>query len=210
MYPNTKFLVIHNAVQAETFRFDQSARSALRKELGIDDRLVLGHVGRFSEPKNHAFLLDVFSEVKKLRPDSVLMLIGDGELQDVIEKKVNALGLTDSVLFMGRRSDVGQLMSAMDIFVLPSLYEGLGNVLIEAQYVGLPCIVSEEAYNEEVEISSGLSKVSLDCGKHAWSKHILEIADELSRCRKNQLSARAGDYDISQVVMKLQEIYLNH
>lgn len=210
MYPNTKFHVIHNAVQTEMFRFDQSARSELRKELGIDDCLVLGHVGRFSKPKNHAFLLDVFCEVKKLRPDSILMLVGDGELKEAAEKEAKALGLADSVLFLGRRSDVGQLMSAMDIFVLPSLYEGLGNVLIEAQYNGLPCIVSEEAYNEEAEISSGLSKISLDCGNDVWAKHILETASQLTLCRKNQLSTRAGDYEISQVVTKLQEIYLNH
>lgn len=106
MYPDTEFRVINNAVQSERFIFDQHARNKIRTELGIDDCLVLGHVGRFSKPKNHTFLLDIFYEVKKLRPDSVLMLVGDGELRETIEKKAMELGLTDSVLFMGDRKSV--------------------------------------------------------------------------------------------------------
>ena len=210
MYPDAEFLVVNNAVQSERFLFDQHARNEIRTALGIEDCIVLGHVGRFSKPKNHSFLLDVFYEVRKLRPDSVLMLVGDGELKEAIEKKATELGLTDSILFMGRRSDVGQLMSAMDVFVLPSLYEGLGNVLIEAQFNGLPCAVSEEAYNEEVEISSLLTRVSLNSEKCIWVNSILESATKLSLHRTEPIALDTDNYDINHVVAELQKIYLNH
>ena len=137
--------IIHNAIDIEKFKFDEVARKKLRKEFGIkDSTIVIGHVGRFVQQKNHTFLVDVFKEYHKKNPDSKLLLVGSGPLEDEIKKKVERLGLIDSVLFLGQRDDTNKLYSVMDIFCLPSLYEGLGVVGVEAQAAGLPCIFSKD------------------------------------------------------------------
>ena len=137
--------IIHNAIDIERFKFDEAARKKLRKEFGIkDSTIVIGHVGRFVQQKNHTFLVDVFKEYHKKNPDSKLLLVGSGPLEDEIKKKVERLGLMDSVLFLGQRDDTNKLYSVMDIFCLPSLYEGLGVVGVEAQAAGLPCIFSKD------------------------------------------------------------------
>lgn len=137
--------IIHNAIDVEKFKFDEVARKKLRKELGIkDSTVVIGHVGRFVQQKNHTFLVDVFNEYHKKNPDSKLLLVGSGPLEDEIKKKVERLGFKDSVLFLGQRDDINKLYSVMDIFCLPSLYEGLPVVGVEAQAAGLPCVFSKE------------------------------------------------------------------
>ncbi len=209
MYQDNSFQIIHNAVEMGNFLFDEAARPAVRNELRIGDKLVLGHVGRFSTQKNHLFLLDIFEEVKKLHNDSVLMLVGDGELREAVEEKAKAMGIYDSVLFMGRRNDVGKLMSAMDLFVLPSLYEGLGNVLVEAQFNGLRCVVSEEAYNEEVQISSDLFRVSLKSGADLWAKQILAWGAASKDRQVDEPTLRASGYNILDVTASLEKIYLS-
>lgn len=208
MYPNTEFAVLHNAVQTEKFLFDQNARTGMRKKLGIDDCLVLGHVGRFSLPKNHAFLLDVFFEVKKRQPDSVLMLVGNGALEAKVREKVQQLELVDSVLFIGKQTNIGRWLSAMDMFVLPSLYEGLAIALVEAQCNGIPCVVSQEAYNEEVNIyADKLSVLPLSCGAEVWAEQILKkMAGTMNRGVDTAIMQDRG-YDMKTEIAKLEEIY---
>ena len=210
MYPDAEFLVVNNAVRSERFLFDQCARSEIRTALGIDDRLVLGHVGRFSKQKNHTFLLDVFYEVKKLRPDSALMLVGDGELKETIEKKATELGLTDSILFMGRRSDIGQLMSAMDIFLLPSLYEGLPVVCVESSANALTSIISEESYAQELACLPNVKIVTLKKTAFEWASIVLENLNNSDQTSRNCNLVTGSVFDVDQVVTTLQEIYLNH
>ena len=210
MYPDAEFLVVNNAIQAERFLFDQHARSQIRAVLGLDDHLVLGHVGRFSKPKNHTFLLEVFYEVKKLRPDSVLMLVGDGELKEATEKKATELGLTDSILFMGRRSDIGQLMSAMDIFLLPSLYEGLPVVCVESSANALTSIISEESYAQELACLPIVKIVTLKKTAFEWASNVLENLNNSDQTSRNCNLVTGSVFDVDQVVTTLQEIYLNH
>ncbi len=210
MYQDNGFQIIHNAVETDSFIFEDAARATIRDELGISNKLVLGHVGRFSYQKNHSFLLDIFGELKKQHPDSVLMLVGDGELREAVEEKAQAMGIYDSVFFMGRRNDVGKLMSAMDIFVLPSLYEGLGNVLVEAQINGLDCLVSQEAYNREVQISPNLAALSLKDGAGPWAEKVLSMGSPPENRQIDQAILQSSGYNICDVAATLQEIYLQH
>lgn len=143
--------IIHNAIDVEKFKFDPEARKKLRKEIGIaDDDFVVGHIGRFVEQKNHRFLIDVFAEVKKKKKNAKLVLIGQGPLREEIEQKVKDLGLEKDVFFLGQRSDTNKLYSVFDVFCLPSLYEGLPVVGVEAQANGAPCVFSDRITNEVI------------------------------------------------------------
>ena len=143
-----KITIIPNAIDLEKFAFNPDKRKLLRQKLGLENKFVLGHIGRFVYQKNHSFLIDVFAEVVKVKPEARLMLVGDGELRKTIEEKVVSLGLQDKVLFLGNRNDVADLYNAMDIFLLPSHYEGLPVVGVEAQANGLKCLFSDKVTEE--------------------------------------------------------------
>lgn len=147
-YDKGNVYLLNNAIDLDKFKYDEKVRIKKREELNIeDDTLVIGHVGRFVEQKNHRFLIDIFNEVHKQNSKSVLLLAGQGPLMNEMMKKVERLGLGDSVKFLGQRHDIEQLYQAFDVFCLPSLYEGLGIVLIEAQCSGLYCVASNEVPN---------------------------------------------------------------
>ncbi len=151
-----KVTVMPNAIDTEKFAFDPQARVALREELGIpQEAFVVGHVGRFTYAKNHSFLLDIFYELLKTRPDARLLLVGEGELESNIRSKARRLGIDGSVIFTGVREDVSRLYSVMDVFCLPSLYEGLGMAAWEAQANGLPVVVSDKIPAETAVNESG-------------------------------------------------------
>ena len=143
-----KVTIIPNAIDLKKFAFNQEKRDKLRSHLGIKAELVIGHVGRFMKQKNHDFLIDIFAEVVKEKPDAKLLLIGEGPLENEIKVKVKSLSLKNNVLFLGVRSDVADLYNVMDIFVLPSFYEGLPVVGVEAQANGLKCLFSEHVTRE--------------------------------------------------------------
>ena len=148
-----KVTIIYNAIDVEKFKYDSEARKRLRKEIGIkEDDFVIGHVGAFRKQKNHAFLVDVFAEVKKEKENAKLVLVGQGPLKEEIQQRVKNLGLEKDVFFLGQRDDTNKLYSVFDVFCLPSLYEGLGLVAIEAQANGLLCILSD-CVPEEVRVS---------------------------------------------------------
>ena len=196
--------IIHNAIDIDKFRFDEVVRKKLRKEFGIkNSTIVIGHVGRFVQQKNHTFLVDVFKEYHKKNPDSKLLLVGSGPLEDEIKKKVERLDLEDSVLFLGQRDDINKLYSVMDVFCLPSLYEGLPVVGIEAQATGLPTIFSNRI-SKEVIVSSYAKIVSIqDTG------FCIEKINKTTRSIKKQRSyATVFEYmDINNEVSTLEKIY---
>ncbi len=162
--------MLHNAVDLRVFRFDEVARAAIRKEFGIGDgTLVLGHVGRFFEQKNHTFLADIFKAACDRHPDTVLLLVGDGPLKGAFAEKIRALGLSERVIFAGVRSDVPALLSAMDAFVFPSFYEGMPNTVIEAQATGLPCFISD-TITREADITGLVEYLPLEAGAVAWGE----------------------------------------
>lgn len=147
---NPDFYVMKNAINAETYLFNSKTRQTYRKDLGLTDKKVIGHIGRFHESKNHKRLVELFSSIKKVVPEAVLLLIGEGQLLPEIKQQVVKEGLSDSVMFLGSRDDAAQLYQAMDLFLFPSLYEGLGIAVVEAQASGLPSIVASSIPEEAI------------------------------------------------------------
>lgn len=201
-----KVKIIKNGVDPKRFHFDQGKRANIRKKLGLENKLVIGNVARFKTEKNHTFQVDVFEQVNKLNPDSVLMLVGVGELMDEIKQKVCEKGLTDSVLFLGSRSDVQDLMLAMDVFLLPSLCEGLPVVGIEAQAAGLPVITST-GVTRETDITGNVEFLELDLGAKAWADKLLAVYNSFDR-RDMSAYIRENGYDITETAAWLQDFYL--
>lgn len=140
--------VLHNAIDLDRFAFSQEARAALRQSLGLEDALVIGHVGRFCQTKNQAFVLECFAALLARRPDARLVLVGVGETLPAVKAQAQALGIADKVQFLGSRTDVHRLYAAMDGLLLPSLYEGMPVVGIEAQAAALPCVFSDRVPRE--------------------------------------------------------------
>lgn len=203
------FTVIKNGIDTAAFTYDPAVRAAVRQDLGLGDAPVIGHVGRFEEQKNHAFLIDIFREVHERCPRAVLMLVGDGYGRPAIEELVHQYSLQDRVLFLGSRNDVRALMQAMDVFILPSLFEGLPLVLIEAQTAGLPCIISADVISEEVKITDLVRFVSLRRGADQWAEIILRaLARKRGRENTAEQIRRAG-YDIGATQIFLTEFYLS-
>jgi glycosyltransferase involved in cell wall biosynthesis len=186
-------------------------RAAVRAEMGIAaDALVLGHVGRFFEQKNHEFLVEIAAEVAKREPRAILLLVGDGPLRTQTEQKVASLGLRDRVIFAGVRADVHQLMlGAMDVFVFPSLYEGLGLVLIEAQAAGIPCVISDTVPQEADLVLPLMRRVSLSASPAIWAEALLAGRHAVSfppQAECLRLVERSP-FNISTSAARLEELY---
>ena len=206
MFSGAPYRVVNNAIDTRRYVYNPEIRQSMRNSLGIDDSdFVVGHVGRFSPQKNHEFLLDVFAHLKRQEEKAVLLLVGDGELRSEMEKKAMDLGISQSVIFTGIRNDVPDLMQAMDCFVFPSNYEGLGIVAIEAQASGLSCVVST-GVPSECNITSHINHISLDADKSIWVNKILEFR-KCMRCDTSKEIIRAG-YDIESNASWLQNYYL--
>ena len=166
--------VILNGIDSTLFVYNEKVRLEIRQELGIEDKFVIGHVGRFVNQKNHTFLLDIFAEICKRRNDAVLLLIGIGELMDSMKKKAANLGIADKVRFVGFRDDRNRFMQAMDSFLFPSLYEGLSVVLVEAQASGLPVFASDST-TSETKYSPYMKFLSLELSASEWANEILKV-----------------------------------
>lgn len=191
-YDKGEVTIIKNAVDTSVYKFDPTAREKLRNEFGVGDELLVCHVGRFSTQKNHAFLLDVFGRIKQDKPDAKLMLVGKGELEKEIRDKAASLGFADSVIFMGVRTDIPAILSAADVFVFPSFYEGMPNTVIEAESTGLKCVVSD-AVTKEADITGLVKFLPLSASPEVWAKEAVGIDKE----RKSQAEAfRLAGYDI--------------
>lgn len=205
IFTSGKYTVVKNAVEAKRFSFSSQKRGEKRRELGVADSFVIGHVGRFAYPKNHEFLIEVFSEIQKEKPDSVLLLAGDGPLKEQIRRKTDGLGLTDSVRFLGVRPDVPELLQAFDVFVMPSRYEGLPLVGVEAQAADLPCFFSD-AISRETQILNTCRFLSLDDPPSRWAQEICSLNLTPRRNRENEL-VRSG-FNIDEQAEKLEEFYV--
>ncbi|MED4375449.1 glycosyltransferase family 1 protein [Schinkia azotoformans] len=198
------FFILNNAIKTQNFLFNKDKRIKKRNELNVTNKYVVGHVGRFNSPKNHDFLIDIFKLVHEKNNNSVLMLVGDGSLKQAIEKKVEKLGLVNSVIFTGVRSDIQDLLQAMDVFVFPSLYEGLPVTVIEAQASGLPSLISERITNE-VKITDLVKYLPLEKGEGLWAKEVLKHSvDNINRDGYHKDIVNAG-YDIESVSNWYQE-----
>lgn len=200
---------IKNAIDVNKFIYNVEKRLSIRKKLSINEEFVVGHVGRFTESKNHKFLIDVFEEIVKKVEKTRLLLIGHGEMEEEIRLYVKEKHLENKVLFLGSRSDVEDLMQAMDVFVFPSLYEGLGIVLVEAQASGLKSFTSKDVVPLEVKISSLLDYISLNEEKEIWAKKIIDYNNNYDRFDTSNLIIDA-EYEITNLAGSLQEKYINY
>lgn len=199
--------VLNNAVNVKEFKYDDAARKQVRSELGVkENQLLIGHIGRFNKQKNHSFLLEIFSEVHKKNPEAVLMLAGNGHLLPEIEKKAADLGVSSNVRFLGVRSDVSKLLQAMDIFLFPSLFEGLPVVLVEAQAAGLTCIVSD-TITKEADITENVQYISLKHSSAEWAS-VIHSASYEHRDTSHLLSEKG--YDTETMSKWLANYYLEH
>ena len=197
--------ILHNGLDLDYFSYTENGRNAVRNEFGISpNQTVLGHVGRFSVQKNHSFLLKIFQYYHKCNPDSVLMLVGDGELKKDIQKNVQEMGLEKNVIFAGIRSDMPYIYSAIDVFVLPSLYEGMPNALIEAQACGLPCI-SSNSVTLESNISESVAYLSLKATTQEWVDSLLERI----KCGRitSMVQLKKTGYDINFVIKQFFSLF---
>ena len=197
--------IINNGIETERFAYNPGARREVRDELGLGGRLAVGHVGRFMKQKNHEFLLVIFSEVIKKRPDAVLLLFGEGELMEQIRKKAGSMGLSESVRFLGQRPDMNRYYQAMDIFLLPSLHEGLPVSGIEAQASGLPVITSD-AVTEELKILDQVRFLSLDAPPSKWADLAVSMAE--TERKDGSAEVAAAGYSIEETARELEEFYL--
>jgi glycosyltransferase involved in cell wall biosynthesis len=200
-----RFHVMSNAISADRFQYDPVARAETRASLGVGEELLIGHVGRFAYAKNHSFLLDVFAEVRRKRPDARLLLVGAGDLEGSIREKARSLGLEGQVIFAGLRGDVHRLMQAMDAFVFPSRFEGLGIVAVEAQASGLTVVASTAVPDDAGICGDQFVRLSLADGAEKWADAVLAACDH-PRGDMRQAVADAG-YDISREVEKLETLY---
>ncbi|MFC3884772.1 glycosyltransferase family 1 protein [Bacillus songklensis] len=200
---NNKLIIFKNAIDCNEFSYNEQIRNKLRKELNIENKFVIGHVGRFNPQKNHSFLIDVFSEVYRKNNDAILLLIGQGDLMEEVRKKVEKLNLTEVVKFLGLRTDVADVMQAMDLFLFPSLYEGLGVVLIEAQASGLKCITSTGT-PKEANVTGSVDFLTLNLSAKEWADKVLEYNTERNTDLQSIIDR---GYDVSTNIKWLSNFY---
>ena len=198
--------VVNNGINLDSFVKDEKKRKETRQALGIaEDSFVIGHIGRFDKFKNQEFLVKVVDKIFKDRKDIKLLLIGDGELREYIEEMVDRMNLTNSVCFLGARSDIPSLLNSMDVFVFPSIYEGFPITLIEAQAAGVRCVISDKI-DDSCVLDESTIKLSLNDSLNHWSKIILESKNSTV---KNEYSNYYDikKYEIKNVLNSLEEVY---
>jgi glycosyltransferase involved in cell wall biosynthesis len=203
---NKGVFILKNAIQASLYSYNEEKRFNIRLERGWNDKFIIGHTGRFSYLKNHEFVLDVFKHIKLLCPQARLLLVGDGEERESIERKIKTEGLEASVVLTGVVDNVFDYTQAMDVFLFPSLYEGLGMALIEAQAAGLPCFTSEMV-PREVAITDLVEFIPLSKGAEHWANKILQYKN--GYVRQNTCNEiRESSYDVQQNVECLEKYYI--
>ena len=201
------YLVFKNAIDPLKFACDKATEDEVRKELSIEGKFVVGHVGSLSMPKNHTFLIDIFKKIKKEIPEAHLLLVGDGPQRQNIIRKIESYGLADSITLTGLRTDVERLLQAMDCFVFPSLYEGLPVSVVEAQAAGLNCFVSANV-TDEVCVTDLAVRLPLELGADEWSNKIVEKKSSFVKTNMQEQIKKAG-YDIKDTASWLQEFYIS-
>jgi len=202
------YYIIRNGVDTDKFAFSSDKRDKIRAELGLDGKFVIGNVSRFHIQKNHYLLIDVFAEIKKENGNAVLLLVGDGDLRGAIEEKVKSLGLADSVIFTGVRTDIDCILSAMDVFIMTSFNEGLPVSLVEAQASGLH-IVATDTISSEINLTDLVEFCSLDDSPKKWACTALKYADGYER-RNTKAEIAASGYDIVSTTEELKQFYLKN
>lgn len=199
--------IINNAIEMDKFKFNNDKRIKIRKELNLKDEFVIGHIGRFDYQKNHIFLLEIFKDTLKYIPNAKLILIGDGHLRSTIEDKIIKLDIKENVIMLGTRPDISDITNAFDIFLLPSLFEGLPVVAIESQANGLPCLFSDDI-TKEVDFTKMSYFIPRNENLKLWSHTILEIYNKSITRFNIDDKLISSKYNIKKEAIKLQDMYI--
>ena len=202
---NAEFTLMNNSINAKNFTYNPEIENSVRKELGLENKFIIGHVGRFGSQKNHAFLLKIFKSIVEKKNNCALVLIGGGPLQEVIKNEAKSLGILDKVQFLGVRKDIPKLMQMFNAFIFPSFYEGLPVTLIEAQAAGIQIFASDTITNE-VEITNNIQFLSIEESAEYWANEV--IKEEFSKTNTLDQIIDAG-YDIKSNTLELEEFYLS-
>lgn len=201
---NRKVKLMHNGVDTSIFRYSKESRNSIRKEFNINDNsFVVGHVGRFNHQKNHTFLIDIFIEIATQNNNAVLMLVGQGEELNSIKNKVKSAGLENKVIYTGVRKDIPALLSAFDIFIFPSLYEGMPNTVIEAQAIGLPCLIAD-TITREADFTGLVHYMSLQDSPKQWAEKAVNYASK-EKLDTTEVFLKKK-YDIDSVVNQFTQL----
>ena len=204
LYSKKEFTVLPNAIDISRYNFDSAMRRQVREKLNLNDDILLGHVGCFNEQKNQAFILDILASLLAQGEKVKVLFVGEGPLQDSVEKKAASMGLSSNVIFWGRSDNVPDLMCAMDLFLFPSKWEGVAVAMLEAQFMGLPCVVSENV-PLETDIVEGNVHVGLHQPVTEWANAIRGV---LKKTRdRNAIEFVSERYDIKKQVKLLESIY---
>ncbi|WP_455654513.1 glycosyltransferase [Phascolarctobacterium sp.] len=203
LFKKKSFEVIENGIELSKYEYNCEIREKIRKSYTVSDNLILGHVGNFVESKNHKLLLEIFAAVLEKNHESELWLIGDGKLRKEIEEEARQQGILENIKFWGRRNDVEKLLQAIDVFILPSLFEGFGIVILEAQAAGLPCIISDKCASE-VAVTDLVKVVALERTPEYWAEQVLFAA---GKTRSKIIGEALVRYDLSHSVLHLINAY---
>lgn len=199
-------VVIKNGIDLNRFAFDKEKGAAVRKQLDIDDKKVIGHIGRFTDQKNHSYVLDVFKLYHEKDPDSVLLLVGDGPLEESIKNRAEEMGIADHVIFYGTTTDTPAFYSAMDYFIFPSKFEGVPLTLIEAQANGLPCLISNRISKEVIQTEL-ITVLELN-DVNEWAEHIVpQKRDRTEQSRKAVLRLEESGFGLAGVIKEIDTLY---
>lgn len=201
-----KVYIIHNAIDLKKFQKEKVIRDSIRKKYGITNDLCIGHIGRFMKVKNHMFIIHIFSKIIQIYSNSKLLLVGDGELREQIHQEVKKLKLEKNVIFTGNVLNTNELYQAMDVFILPSFFEGLPMVSIEAQAIGLPCIISDKV-DKNCKITENVQFMSIEKSPYEWALAIINASKKKSIISYNFELTKAG-YNIEVEAQKLEEFYI--
>lgn len=205
IYKKHQYKIIHNAIETEKYKFDANVRNRIRREFKWNDKFIIGEVGRFNLQKNHKFLIDIFYEVIKLRPESKLVLVGDGELRTELQNYVHSKNLESNVEFLGTSNRVPEILQGWDVFALPSLYEGLPFVMVEAQAASLP-IVASDTITREVCLTEYVQYESLHNNPKEWAKRILKVS-EIPRKVSTAEKIKSAGFDVKSMVGNMMNLY---
>ena len=207
---NGKVQIIRNAIETQLYRFDEEERRKVREEKNASGKLIIGHVGNFNEVKNQTFIIDIFNSIQRKSENVELWLVGDGEWREKIEKKVEKLELQKKVVFWVKRNDVSNIMQGMDVFLFPSLHEGFGIVLIEAQCSGLYCLASIDTIPKEVNITETVKFISLNESAETWGEEIIKILKKDRDREWGYKRIKEAGFDIKDAAEDLERRYLTY
>ena len=204
---NHKYVFIPNGIELERFRFNESIRNEMRKSLNITDKFVIGHVGRFSFQKNHSYLIDIFYRLKRVREDAYLLLFGVGEEMETIKQKAQKLGIIDFIRFYGASDEMHKMYQAMDVFVMPSLFEGLPVTVIEAQACDLPCVLSD-TITRDCAINEAIEYICLDSRIEEWVESILSFSGRTRNSDSIINKLREAGFDQKKMIENFFDFYI--